>query len=748
MNDCESSDNHASANSGENRWFLSQIWMGTALMILSVSLACPALSQSRLQESAGDLQVGVALSGGGAKGIAHVGALRVLEEAGIQIDYIAGTSMGSIVGALYSIGYTPDEMEEIANSTDWEALFTDRPGRRYLSMFEKEVDEQFIASFPISERGINLPQGVVAGQNIASWLNRYLWPSHHINDFSQLPIPFSTVATDIETGEAVVLNSGFLPEAIRASISLPSLLMPYKLNGKTLMDGGLARNLPVEDLFEMGADYVIAIDVTTPLRSAEELQSIVLIQNQAVNFRVHEKMGRQKELADLVLDIGGLEAYTIADFDEAATFIRQGEESARERMEEFRSIAGRQQSRDVQLQQEMSSDRITITGVSVKGNERVPSDFILAELGFQEGDVVNDQSIEESISRLYSTRLFNLIMYKMQVHEGDYHLHFRVIESTDDTFRVGARYEDETQASLLLHASFRNLLQRGSTLRFDSRLGRELQFQGEYLYFRGVRSRLGVRLKSGYYGDEIDYYSGGDRISSVRNHLVLFDLFSGTFMNSHYLAGLGIRRDFIHFTREINPDGIPFTDRDHHSAYALLWVDTFNRRSYPTQGQRVYARASFSDPMFLSPLTYSTQTLYWKAWYSAADWLSIQHTLYAGRSTGTDLPWRSWYSLNRYHDLIGFARFGGYGRNELTGRNLQMVSVGIQAEIARHQFLRLDAYAGNVFDTWNWNLPENRFKTGYSLSAGILTILGPIEAIFSASSRNPFIFELQIGYEF
>lgn len=711
--------------------------------------SCQLYAQERPNDIKQDLKVGLALSGGGAKGIAHIGVLRVIEEAGIEVDYIAGTSIGSIVGAFYALGYSPTEMEIIASETDWEQIFIDKPNRPLLSMYEKEVDERFIASFPITDRGIKLPPGLVAGQNIYTWLAKYTWPAHGIDDFSEFQIPFATVATDLETGEAVIFRSGYLPDAIRASISLPSLLIPYEVDGRTLIDGGFIRNLPVQELLDMGADYVIAVDVSSPLRSMDNLNSIAMIMNQTMNFRVIDNINQQKELADLVIEVDELDKFTIVDFDQTDNFIQIGEQASRRWMKDLKTIADKQQP-DVRTRVPFPErDTIRVTGVSIEGNDQIPGSFIRTELEISENDRITSNFIEQSIQGLYSTRLFNLITYKLlNDGEDNYHLQIRVIENTNDSFRVGVRYETETQASIRLHAAFQNLLQRGSSLRLDLRLGREIGIQADHLYFRGIRSRFGLRTRLQYKAEEIHNYSSGNRVSSLKNHLIRAEMFSGTFLNNTFLLGLGLRKDFIKTTLEINPELIPFSNKDHHAVYGLLWADSFNRRSYPTKGHRLIIQGSLSDPFFLSPLSFNEQHVYWRGWYPVNKVISIQHTIFAGRSYGEELPWNYWFTLNKQHDMIGFTRFGGYNRYELAGRNIQMGSAGVQFEVARHRFVRFNLYAGGTMDNWTWNMSESDFKTGYSISAGVLTILGPIEAIISGSQRHKFLFELQVGYKF
>jgi NTE family protein len=707
---------------------------------------------SKFTDSDGeDIKVGLVLSGGGAKGIAHIGVLEVLEKAGIRVDYISGTSMGSIIGALYSIGYNTDEMRELAVSTTWDELFTDRPNRRLLSMYEKELNDRFILSFPISERGINLPTGLVAGQNIFAWLTRYTWPALHINDFSELPIPFATVATDLETGEAVVFRDGYLPDAIRASISIPSAFIPHSIDGRSFLDGGLIRNLPVREVLDMGADYVIAVDVSTPLRPSDQLNSITSILNQAVHYRIIERINEQKELADMNIEVRDLDNYHAADFDMAAEFIDIGYNTAMQFFDQLQTIAMKQHrtsepAPEINLNQ---SEDLFIKQVSISGNDLVPDEIMMTELNLIAGTYVSSDDIDHIVNQLYSTRLFSLISYRLyNLDDNAFHLELRVIESTDDSFRFGARYESPTHASVLLSTSFRNLFLRGTNLRMNLRLGRDTEFTTDFITVGRAASRIGINTRIEYKREQIDYFSEGTRISSLTSHLLRGDIFAGTFMNKNSLMGLGVRGDINRFSDTINPDEIPFSDSDYHAIYGKFLLDTYNRRSFPNRGQFIMIQATFSDEMILSPVSFNEQHIYGNFLYPVHSSVTLSHSMYLGRSFGEHLPWEYWFSPNRHHRYAGFIRFGGYGRYELTGRNIQMISAGVQYEFYRHRFIKFDAYVGNIFDNWDWDIRNNHYRTGFSLAAGALSILGPLELRVSTSSSNSLIYELQIGYDF
>jgi len=222
------------------------------------------------EEAADHPKIGLALSGGGARGGAHVGVLKALEELGIQVDYIAGTSMGAIIGGLYASGYTADEIEVVLVETDWKTALTDSPARRDRTMRKKELESQFLIPYRLgfNKGKIQLPLGAIEGQHLDQIFQELFLPVIGIHDFDLLPIPFRAVATDLVSGEAVVLSSGSLPDVVRASMSVPAVFAPVKINGRLLVDGGMSNNLPVNIVRQMGADIVIAVDISSPLLSS------------------------------------------------------------------------------------------------------------------------------------------------------------------------------------------------------------------------------------------------------------------------------------------------------------------------------------------------------------------------------------------------------------------------------------------------------------------------------------------------
>jgi len=275
-----------------------------ALLILFAG-ALPAAAGPPPDEDGSGVRpkIGLALSGGGAKGLAHIGVLQKLEEWDIPVDYVAGTSMGSVVGGLYAAGLSPDEIEEAVLSIDWTDLLQDHPERRYRSFRRKEEDRLYLLDFEFGLKGLKLRSslGFLQGQKLNNMLRQFTQRAAGIVDFDELPVPFRAVATDIVTGEMVVLDSGDLPAAIRASMAIPGVFTPVEIGDRLLVDGGTARNMPVDVVRAMGADIVIAIDISAPLSDREQLRSSLAITSQTIGFLTRLNVEEQLPLADLVL---------------------------------------------------------------------------------------------------------------------------------------------------------------------------------------------------------------------------------------------------------------------------------------------------------------------------------------------------------------------------------------------------------------------------------------------------------------
>lgn len=730
-------------------------FLTAALLIILGSHPVKAVSNFYpTQTSSDSIRVGLVLSGGGAKGLAHISIIKALEDAGVTIDYITGTSMGALIGGLYSIGYTTDQLIEIGKSNTWDEMFTEKPSRQFLSNYQREFDDRTIVTFPIGERGLELPFGIIEGQSIYTFLSRYTWPVHAINEFDDFLIPFAAVATELESGNPVTFRSGYLPDAIRASISIPSLMVPHKIDDVSYIDGGLSNNLPVDVAKEMGANFIIAVNVASPLVPQDSIRSISDVINQVVNYQINANIKNNIEEADIYIVPEGIIDFDILDFDKIDDFLRVGKNEADKYLEEFQSIATRQNRNPEPRHGIDNFGSLPFNKIIIEGNREIGDQFILEELLIPEGALLTPEFIEERINRLYSTQLFDLITYRVVPDESSfYNLQVYVVENTTNLLRVGVRYETKTQAAILLDAEFQNLLHPGSSNRLDIRLGDEIRIRGDYLLFGSVGSRFALKTTLMYQSENLDIFDtiNGSFVNVGRytNHLTRGKLSVGNYLSSQYLVSFGLRQDFIYHNNVINPAQILQTERDHHSLFSIFKYDRLNRKSFPNSGTQAYLKGEYSNSLILSPIDYISLSGYWNSYFNLSDYFTFNTSLYSGISNGDELPWESWFSVNRFDKSFGFLRFGGFNRYELTSRNIQMASIGVRAEPIYHRFIGMDIYAGKFMEEWNFlNFDGNESEFGASLTLGALTILGPVKGIISSSTKHSLLVELQIGYHF
>ena len=258
-------------------------------------LLCCLLGNVNVQARPVRKKVGLVLGGGGAKGAAEVGVLKVLEEADIPIDYIVGTSIGGIVGGLYSIGYDAADIDSLFRNQNWLFLLSDQAKRESESFLSKDEKERYMIHLPLSrERKVSLPTGYLKGQNILNLFSKLTVGYHHVDDFSTLPIPYRCVAVDLVDGKEVVLSSGSLPMAMRATMSIPGVFAPVEWNGMMLVDGGALNNLPVDVVRDMGADVVICVDLSTGWKKKEDLKSASSVVDQLIGIMGQTKYRKNK----------------------------------------------------------------------------------------------------------------------------------------------------------------------------------------------------------------------------------------------------------------------------------------------------------------------------------------------------------------------------------------------------------------------------------------------------------------------
>jgi NTE family protein len=438
--------------------------------------------------------VGVVLSGGGAKGYAHIGALKVLDQAGIRIDYIGGTSMGAIIGGLYAAGYSPAMMDSILNKTDINQLLSNRVPRSMQPMFGKQYGEKYALSLTFKEFKVFLPSALSNGQQFFNFLNQLTFPVHHIRDFSKLPVPFFCVGTDVATGEPVYFEEGSLAAAMRASGAFPGILAPFKVNDRLITDGGVVDNFPARYMKGKGVDIVIGVNVEQGLYGKEDLFTIDKIIEQISSFQMVQNSEDQLEYCDYLIR-PNIEGYSVTSFDAIDTLVKGGALAANQFLDSLKMIARQQVERPFRNTYLKVPDTIQVESYSIAENPVMDDDILIDYLPKRLRGPFASKDFYKSITRLYGTGGYQYIDYDFVTDEkGCLNLEMRPLakQGYDRLLRLGLHFDDVYKSSLLLNLTFLNLGFRNSTASLNLILGDEFRYSFNYLWDLAEKPDLGI----------------------------------------------------------------------------------------------------------------------------------------------------------------------------------------------------------------------------------------------------------------
>ncbi|MDT7855185.1 patatin-like phospholipase family protein [Rubrivirga sp. S365] len=707
---------------------------------LVLALLAPAAAAQTADSAAAPPErptVGLVLSGGAAKGLAHVGAIRAIEAAGVPVDLVTGTSMGAIVGGLYAAGYPTDSLEAIVEGRDWIGLFDDAVDRRLVAPEARVGGGGVLVSLPIEGGSLGLPSGLVAGQNVFELLTSLLWPVQDVQDFTQLPRPFAAVVVDVETGEPRRLTSGYLPLAIRASMSLPSLFTPVAIDGRRYIDGGVARNLPAEDALALGADVLVCVDVSKVIDEATDgLDSFFDVLVHAAFYQSEQSLGDQKALCDVLIepDTEGLSSFS---FDAGAEWIARGVAAAEAKRAELDALADRvgraaAAPPTAPAARTFRADTVAVVGVEAGGEAEK---LVRRRLGLTFPADLTAADAEAAVRRVYASGAFDIITYRVVGAASDSAavvggaavptLVLDVRRSNGDRLGFGFRYDTVYDAALLFSLQLRDLVQFGSTTRLDARLGEQVQLQGGYFTRLGIDEPLSVAAQAGYVSVPVPVFTGAVRPTAQgRLDVVSASVLGGPIVFDAILTGLGPNVAYVRDAPDVAPEGVEGTSWTYASASAFAAVDDRDREAFPSRGVRALATAEWAPGVGASFRHVSADA---ELWVPLARGLSVGARAAATRAWGEDLPADRLSFLGGavVPSLLPGRFFPLYGaeRLELAGRASQLAAVSVQFEVVDEVFARVTANAGRAGDSWSLDTDDVRGGVGAQL--GVVTLAGP-----------------------
>lgn len=676
------------------------------------------------------VRVGLALSGGGAKGLAHIGVLEALEEAGVYVDVVTGTSMGSVIGGLYSIGMSTDSIRSLVASVDWPVLLNDRTERRRRFLHQRRLGERAVLNVPIEGGGLGLPAGATAGSNIIRLAEVATWPAATVRSFADLPRTFAAVATDIETGDAVTLTGGVLSEVMRASLGIPGAIEPFELDGRLLVDGAVARNLPASDARALGADIVICSDVSDILAARDALSSLVDVLDQVLTLSMRRSNVVQRGFCDVLVrpDVEGISGFAFDRFEE---WIERGAAAAGVQREALEEVGRRRGKAALPLPEGFLADSARVERVVVEGAARPEAErLVREELGIEPGDYVTPSDLAYRLSDLDATGLFGLVRYRLDPSGEALTLTVHVQERAQDRLGVGLRYDDERRAALLFSTTLHNVLRYGSVTRLDLRVGEETRAAISYLRHQGVTGRLEL-------GTTLSWSQGSLRLPGT--------IPSSTDLDINALsAGLGLvagRSTSLGFEAMGELSAAELAEIQDVLLFSLSGVldhESLDRLDFPRAGVDLVARWEWGVTDLVPDEAFSVLTVDARTYLPLHRRVTFDLGGYLGVARGRDLPLHRHFHVGGAHPSAVFGRtqpvFDGLATEALVGTVAQIARAGVRWAATPSLYLRLGMDVGGVAS--DWVFPVDDPVVGWGVTLGASTVVGPVALEWTESSST------------
>ena len=712
--------------------------MSLVLMIVPLdSLAAESPDTKQAQRP----KIGVVFGGGGAKGAAHIGVLKVLEEQKIPVDYIAGTSMGAIVGALYASGLSAGELEKVITSINWKDVFSGEPDRRDRDYRRKREDYEILSGLSVGIKAgkVAMPKGLIKDQKVNVLFEMLMLHTSGIDDFDKLPIPYRAVATDLETGEMVVLKDGRLADAARASMSVPGAFPPMELNGRLLIDGGIVRNLPVDIVREMGADIIICIDVDKPLPERKALSGSLAILNQMIDIMMKKNVREQvKTLGPQDVYINpDLGVFGSADFDKAAEISRLGENAALAKVDSLKrySVSDAEYAAFTahHHREQVTEVKIASVKIEMEGDTKISPVVVSSRLSVKPGDTVDVDKLQKEAGIVYGTGDFERVDLNLKREQDGYELVVKAKEKSwgPNYLRFGMALESDfeggTSYNILVDYTRRWINSLGAEWKTQFNLGNPTGIYSEFYQPLSVKRLFFISPHIEWKQQPYDVFDGKTRVAEYRVDSYKGGIDLGIQPWMYGEARVGLQFATFHASQRIGKVDLPEDNATRGAVVAAGRLDQLDNVNFPNNGYLAQAGVLSSlkalgstDEYYkvqgnvLGAFTYRKQT--------------VLASLSAGSRIGNQLPFYDQF------DLGGFLHLSGLRSNQILGQSMALGRVITYHKVGT-SFIG-DLYLGGSLESGNvWGENEKQFDLGNlrlagSLFVGYDTIIGPLYLAF------------------
>ena len=695
-------------------------------------------------------KIGLVLSGGGAKGFAHIGVLKVIEEAGVKIDYIGGTSMGAVVGGLYASGYNATQIDSIFQTTNFDELLNDFVPRSSKSFYEKRNDESYALVLPFNKFRIGIPEALSKGLYNFNLLSKLTRNVRHVRDFNQLPTPFLCIGTNIETGKQVVLNKGNLAQAMLASAAFPSLFSPIEIDGELLVDGGVANNYPIEEVRNLGADIIIGVNVQDGLADRSQLKNATKILVQITNLQSIEKMKNKIQDTNIYIN-PDIKNYGVISFDKGKEIVQKGEEAAFSVYEKIHALADYQkpyQKPKLQLEKDSLQFRHVYTNELKNFNK----DYVLGKLHFKTSKKLTYADLQSGINTINATQNFSAISYSFEPGENGESLNLSLVENpTKDYLKFGLHYDGLFKSGVLINLTHKKALFKNDIASLDLVLGDNFRYNLDYYIDNGFNISFGFRSQFNQFNRNVTKSLGDLNLMPFGIDAVnvdFSDLTTQAYIQSgfaqKFLVGAGAELKYLKIKSDILTNTNSTIDNSSYwSAFGYMKYDSFDNKYFPKTGW--YFAADFQSYLLSSNYTtnfypFSILKADFRKAITFFNKVTFKFQGDAGASIGSDsVPFFN-FVLGGYgfNPINNFKQFYGYDFLSVAANSYIKASGTVDYQFYRNNHLNFSANFANLdhnlFSSVNWiAFPK---YSGYAVGYGLDTAIGPVEVKYSWSPEN------------
>lgn len=736
-------------------------------LLLFLAPGISVLAQSRPK-------VGLTLSGGGAKGLSHIGILKAIDSAGLKIDVVTGTSMGSIMGALYAVGYSGKQIEQIARGLDWGNMFSNRPPLELINTNEKKEFANYAVEVPIEKGKARLYSGFIEAEEIWLRFGELFYPVHDIKDFSKFSIPFRCIATDAATGKPVVLSNGEIVKAVRASMAIPSVFTSVPYNDTKLVDGGVVRNFPVLDAKEMGADYVIGVNLSNGLLSADKLITPIDILYQMGFYKDADDFNEEVKKCDLLIK-PDLEGFSAASFGSADSIISVGNETGKKYYPYFKRLADSLNAlypgtkfREERLPR---SENTILSAIEMSGLQYTdPTDF-MGKLGLKIDATYSGKEFSDAVRKAYSWGNFRRIAYYVDpVSPGHSNLKCEVIENPKTHLKIGIHYHTYTDIALITTMSTRNLLLNRSKSYVKINWSSNFRALARHDQAFGKEQRWGALFSVYHERFRFPLYANFLPQTDYQSIYSSIDLKFYKLMKTTTMSGFGISREWLYLKPKLNTTENFIGHNGYWNVYFFLQRNSLDLKSFPRKGSYIDLQAGVvfgqNNNFIYNSGTGSISsdslnikfTSYEQLKFKVGKYVPLRSklTFITQFSTGINFNYQqaflNFYSVGGINDFIrNQIPFVGLSENQVNTNSISAFLVGLQYEPLPNLLATFRANAG-IYDYINTPIRDwtkNNFLSGYAISGGYRSLIGPIEiSLMYSDQTRSFLGYVNMGFTF